>query len=688
MELTPLGFKKPVSSDSADLRVFVGENMDLLDILISKKEKEIPKQPTPPTSPKTYDLWIDTASEPYSFKMYSGSLWVLVGGSGSSGASGKSAYQVWLDLGNTGTPQQFIDSLKGAQGIQGAIGSQGIQGQKGDQGIQGLKGDQGIQGIQGIQGLKGEQGIQGLQGVQGLSGSGGSGSLNLSTFIVRDTWTVTGTKTLSQKADQLYVNNTGTSDLTISVNGIVIPIKPLEKFLDHFDEFTQVTITASSTFEARAGVGTAAATAVIKDCFIGSTTVTNRAIPSSFGVVVSNDGTSSLTYTINGNTIAVSSGEVVENRFDSFTAITIATTVAFRCYVKGAPVAVTIPLVPTGLTATAGNGQVTLNWTAVSGATSYNVYRGGTKVSNPATNTITDNGLINGTAYSYTVSAVNSAGESAQSSAINSTPLLAIPATPTGLTVVSGDAKNVVTWNVSSGATSYKLYRDGTSIGAPSTNGLTDTGLTNGTSYAYKVSAVNGAGESTQSAVVNGTPSAAPAGKINDASLILYQDNPVTKQTIPSPDTYFHNADQWTVFATIKPVAGAATHLFSRVSPTAVRFEYTYDNHFQCTLTGKIGQGAGSANYPAAVDPTAQTDFNSYHHVVVMRDATKIYIYVDNVLAHSVSNITSDFYVDGSTSPLMFGQNSLGTQPLFKNMGYYNRVLTTAELTQNYNALK
>ena len=35
-------------------------------------------------------------------------------GSGSgTGADGKSAYEIWLDLGNTGTEQDFINSLQG-----------------------------------------------------------------------------------------------------------------------------------------------------------------------------------------------------------------------------------------------------------------------------------------------------------------------------------------------------------------------------------------------------------------------------------------------------------------------------------------------------------------------------------------------------------------------------------------------
>ncbi len=89
---------------------------------------------------------------------------------------------------------------------------------------------------------------------------------------------------------------------------------------------------------------------------------------------------------------------------------------------------VTPPTAPTGLAATAGNMQVALSWTASSGATSYNVKRGTANGGPyptvlPATTTsYTDTTVTNGTAYYYVVSAVNSGGESANSSQVSATP--------------------------------------------------------------------------------------------------------------------------------------------------------------------------------------------------------------------------------------------------------------------------
>jgi fibronectin type 3 domain-containing protein len=92
------------------------------------------------------------------------------------------------------------------------------------------------------------------------------------------------------------------------------------------------------------------------------------------------------------------------------------------------PPGTTIPATPSGLQASPGNAQVSLAWAAGVTATSYNVKRstttGGpyTKISSPTATNFTDTGLTNGTAYFYVVSALNSAGESANSAQASATP--------------------------------------------------------------------------------------------------------------------------------------------------------------------------------------------------------------------------------------------------------------------------
>lgn len=88
----------------------------------------------------------------------------------------------------------------------------------------------------------------------------------------------------------------------------------------------------------------------------------------------------------------------------------------------------TPPAVPANLQATAGNAQVSLSWTASSGATSYHLKRSTTsgsgylQIAAPTATSYTDTGLTNGIVYFYVVSALNAAGESANSTQATATP--------------------------------------------------------------------------------------------------------------------------------------------------------------------------------------------------------------------------------------------------------------------------
>ncbi|MEU3747384.1 MULTISPECIES: chitinase [Streptomyces] len=83
---------------------------------------------------------------------------------------------------------------------------------------------------------------------------------------------------------------------------------------------------------------------------------------------------------------------------------------------------VQLPATPAGLAAGSPTStSVPLTWSAVSGATSYHVYRGTTKVQTVTGTSATVTGLTPSTAYTFQVSAVNSAGESAKSTAVSAT---------------------------------------------------------------------------------------------------------------------------------------------------------------------------------------------------------------------------------------------------------------------------
>lgn len=94
------------------------------------------------------------------------------------------------------------------------------------------------------------------------------------------------------------------------------------------------------------------------------------------------------------------------------------------------PAATVAPTAPTGLTASGGNAQVTLNWTASTGATSYDILRGtsaGGESATPIATGVTtvsyvDHSVTNGTTYYYEVIAVNGVGSSGRSNEASAAP--------------------------------------------------------------------------------------------------------------------------------------------------------------------------------------------------------------------------------------------------------------------------
>ncbi len=198
------------------------------------------------------------------------------------------------------------------------------------------------------------------------------------------------------------------------------------------------------------------------------------------------------------------------------------------------------PAAPTGVTATASKGSATVTWTAPSPGsspiTSYTVtpYIGTsaqtpTVVNGapPATNaTIT--GLTNGTTYTFKVSATNAVGTGPQSSASNAVTPSAptAPGAPTGVTATPGNASATVTWSTpaedGSPITSYTVTpyigssaQPATKVtGTPPADSATISGLTNGVTYTFTVTAANEVGSgppSSASNAVTPTGTTAPA---------------------------------------------------------------------------------------------------------------------------------------------------------------------------------
>ena len=127
----------------------------------------------------------------------------------------------------------------------------------------------------------------------------------------------------------------------------------------------------------------------------------------------------------------------------------------------------------------------------------------------------TQTGLPAGSPASYRVTAFDRAtpaNESAPSATASATPLpdLTPPSAPSGLQAAAGDRQVTLDWADNTDAVAgYRVYRNGSPVATPTGSGYTDTGLTNGSTYTYRVTALDQAGnESAPSNQVSASPQA------------------------------------------------------------------------------------------------------------------------------------------------------------------------------------
>ena len=203
----------------------------------------------------------------------------------------------------------------------------------------------------------------------------------------------------------------------------------------------------------------------------------------------------------------------------------------------------TVPGAPTAVVATAGNAQVSINWTAPgsdggSPIISYTVTSstgGHTCTATAPTTTCDITGLTNGTSYFFTVTASNMNGVSAESLASNIITPAGVPGAPTGVTGTAGNAQVAVSWTApaSTGGATIGSYQATSSPGgftctatAPATT-CTVTGLSNGTAYTFTVTASNASGtgpaSTASSAVTPSTVPGAPTGVSGTAGAVSGQ---------------------------------------------------------------------------------------------------------------------------------------------------------------------
>ena len=286
---------------------------------------------------------------------------------------------------------------------------------------------------------------------------------------------------------------------------------------------------------------------------------------------------------------------------------------------------VALPAVPTFSSVVASNGAVTITIaTPTSGGapSSYTITAssGATcTVVSPTTNcTIT--GLTNGTSYTFTAEAINATGTSAASSASTAVTPATVPDAPTNVVATAGNTQASVSFTApATNGSAITLYTVTSSPSGISATGTTSpiivTGLTNGTTYTFTVTATNAIGNSLTSSSSNTAIPATTPGvpNINTASAPSSTTVSVSISA-PSVDGGL-SVQSYTVTAT-PPSPGVAitkTVTASEIGSAITITGLTPGAAYTMSAVATNAVGAGSAGTfsstvsTPAVEPTAPT---------------------------------------------------------------------------------
>ena len=344
---------------------------------------------------------------------------------------------------------------------------------------------------------------------------------------------------------------------------------------------------------------------------IGTATAGNAQISVTFTAPVSNGNSAIIDYT------ATCGGISASNPASPVVVTGLTNGTAYTCTVKANNAAgssaasaasnsatpITVPGAPTIGTATAGNAQISVAFTAPvstggSAIINYTATCGGISANNPVSPVVVI-GLTNGTAYTCTVKANNAAGSSAASSASNSATPITVPGAPTIGTATAGIAQISVTFTapVSNGGSAIINYT-ATCGGISASNGTSPvvvTGLTNGTAYTCTVKANNAAGSSVASSASNSvTPATVP-----DAPTIGTASAGNTVATISFTAPAFNGGSAITSYTATCTPNGSGTNTASPIVITGLTNTTTYT----CSVRATNAIGSSAASGTVVVTP-------------------------------------------------------------------------------------
>jgi hypothetical protein len=320
----------------------------------------------------------------------------------------------------------------------------------------------------------------------------------------------------------------------------------------------------------------------------------------------------------------------------------------------------------------AGPTSAKVSWTAPSGGgpvTSYRItpYVGSTTQTAktitggpPATNT-TVTGLVTGTTYRFTVTAVNANGagtESAQSNAV--TPAAAVaPDPPTGVLARPASSSARVTWTAPASdgdspitgqtVTPYVGSTAQTPVQASaSATSATVTGLTNGTAYTFKVTATNAVGTSAPSGA---SDAVTPEDTIYDFAAPSVVDSGDASSVELGVKFKSDVAGSITGIRFHKAAANTGTHVGSLWTAGGTRLA-------QATFTGESSSGWQVATFATPVQIAADTTY-----VASYLAPNGHYSFTGGGLSAGVDNAPLHAIANGTSANGVYAYTSSGTFP-------------------------
>lgn len=283
---------------------------------------------------------------------------------------------------------------------------------------------------------------------------------------------------------------------------------------------------------------------------------------------------------------------------------------------------------------------------------------------------ITVTGLTNDQAYNIEICAYNSVGEGPRTTPITLTPFnpVTIPGDVQNVVPQPGDEGVSATWDPVSGADDYVVRRGGTIIATPTTPSFGESGLQNGTSYTYEITARNAIGESANPTSVTITPEEGVPGLVTNLTA-----TPGDQQVLLSWDAVA-GADTYPVTQDTVEISDAAAN---SLLVTGLTNAQSYD----FTVGAKNGAGTSTPQAISATPAPADSFFrgtaaiNSYMQipssVVTMDDWVELYAIIrsDDWTTNNDDNIHSTIMSGWQSFP-MFRVRATG--------GYLQSVLSTS----------